>query len=100
MGEIGLPWQKDFSPVSFTAASGATFIENFFLLMLIAVHPLTLSSLPFFVTASQHSFDRYDPVITGDLDNSCKKTDPLQKVLLSQYPGPDDLVPFPGNYLS
>jgi hypothetical protein len=68
--------KKIFSPVSFIIASGASFGENFFLLTLIAVHPLTLSSLPFFVTASQHSFDRYDPVITGDLENSCKKNRP------------------------
>jgi len=67
---------KRFFHLNFTTVSGASSGENFFLLTLIAVHPLTLSSLPFFVTASQHSFDRYDPVITGDLDNSYKKNRP------------------------
>jgi len=58
--------KKNFSPVSFTIASGASFGENFFLLTLNTLHALNLSSLPFFVTVSHYSFDRYDPVITGD----------------------------------
>ena len=75
MVEHGLLLLKFFH-LSFTTVSGASFGENFLRLALIAVHPLTLLSLPFFVTASQHSFDRYDPVITGDLENSCKKNRP------------------------
>jgi hypothetical protein len=57
MGEIGLPWQKIFSPVSFTTASGASFGENFFLLTLIEVHRLALSFPPFFVGAFHYSFE-------------------------------------------
>jgi len=58
--------KKTFLPFRFTTASNVFFVENFLLLALIAKHPLTLSFLPFFVTASHFSFDRYDPVIMGD----------------------------------
>jgi hypothetical protein len=41
-------------------------VEPFFAMTWIAVHCLVMPSLPFFVTASHFSFDRYDPVIMGD----------------------------------
>jgi hypothetical protein len=47
--KLDYPGKKIFSPVSFTTVSGASFGENFFLMTLIAEHPLTLSFPPFFV---------------------------------------------------
>jgi hypothetical protein len=94
-------FKKIFSPVSFTTVSGASLGENFLLMTLIAEHFLIMPSLPFFVTVSHYSFDRYDPVITADRIILAKKIrTPIRIVPMSWYPGPENYVPFSGNYLS
>jgi len=100
MVENGLPWLKTCSPVNFTTASGAPFVENFLLLTLIVVHPLPTPFQPFFWLPHQHSFERSPGNYAGiQTFLPGKNPDPFRVVLMYPYSSSDDYALFPGNYV-